>query len=310
MPPSDRVEWAKTIPDMSKFEDGLLDIGCSLSDIDALLTELEFYRKTENPGAAADLIQALADALNRPRENSAVDPLVTISEKPKPRFPSGITELDTLTAGGGYGLTTIVGDAKAGKTMCAIALAVESALAGWRVIYINAELDRNEAIMAVMRCGGGEIPEAVRENMTLVSPDFTFTPNDAITRIAEAVQLDDERILVVLDSINALVDLSSDGEGRELDFWTANSMWRNFAVRSTRKTFGRVAFAVVSETNRDGEVKGRALAFKSDLVVRISKDKEDSSMVEIDVTHSRSTPAGQLGLFKRDWLNGRFVRCE
>jgi KaiC/GvpD/RAD55 family RecA-like ATPase len=174
--------------------------------------------------------------------------------------------------------------AKAGKTMFAMGAAVAAARDGWRVIYINAELDRNEAIMAVMRNCGGSIPEVIRENMKLVTPDFTFQPDDAVDRVRQAVQLGDERVLIVLDSINALVDLSSDGHGAQvIDYWSANSLWRNFAVRATKLSLGQLAFMVVSETNKDGAVKGRQLEYKSDMVVRIQRDREDDSVVSMDL---------------------------
>ncbi len=306
----DRAEWALAIPDMSALEDELMESGCSHAVIDELITELEHYRGEQKPDIASRLIQALHESLQRPAETSSVDPLETIPEEYKPKFPTGVTAVDRLTSGGGYGLTTVGGDAKVGKTMFSMGTAVSSARAGWRVIYINAELDRSEAIQAVARfCGGVKIPQYVTDMMTLVTPDYTFSPLDAVTRVNESVQFGDDRILIILDSINALVDLSSDGVGPAMDYWAANSMWRNFAVRTTRKTLGKIAFLVVSETNKDGAIKGRSLEFKSDLVIRIQRDKEDDGMVSIDVTHSRSTRSGELGRFRRSWLSGKFEAC-
>ncbi len=304
----DRAEFAKAIQDLSAYEDELMEAGCPLDAIDELITELEFYRGEQKPDLTSTLMQDLLESVQKPASRSSVDPLEVIPEKYKPKFPTGVAAVDHLTGGGGYGLTTEGGDAKVGKTMFAVGAAVSAARAGWRVIYVNAELDRNEAVLAVMRFCGGTIPNYVSEMMTLVTPDFTFQPMDAITRVQEAVQPGDDLILIVLDSINALVDLSSDGAG-DKDFWAVNSLWRNFAVRTTRKTLGKIAFLVVSETNKDGGIKGRALEYKSDLVVRIQRDKERDEMVSIDVTHSRSTRAGELGRFRRNWLSGKFEAC-
>lgn len=311
IPIADRSEYALTIPDMVAFEDGLLEAGCPLDEIDALITELEFYRSTKIDDVAVHLMKILGQSVLAPDENSAVDPLKTIPEVVKPRFPTGVPVLDRMTFGGGYGLTTVAGDAKAGKTMFAIGAAVEAALDGWKVVYINAELDRSEAIMAFMRKCGGQIPSQITERLTLVTPDYTFQPSDAIARIREAVGFGDDRVLTVLDSINALIDLSSDGSGTKvIDYWSALSLWRNFAVRATKLSEGRLAFLVVSETNRQGQVKGGSLEYKSNLVVRIQKDPSDVAMVELDVTLSRSSPSGSLGRFFRNWEKGVFAELD
>lgn len=312
MPIGERSEYALSIPNLNDLENVLLEDGCPLDDIDRLITELEYWRTQKVEDSAIELMRILGQAVLPPDENSAVDELEVVKETPKPRFPTGVVRLDRMTHGGGYGLTTVAGDAKAGKTMMAMGVAVEACFDGWRVVYINAELDRNEAIVAVMRKCGGTVQRVVNEGMTLVTPDFTFQPSDAIARVREAVQLGDERVLIVLDSINALVDLSSEGHGGRpaLDYWAASAVWRNFAVRATKNSLGRLAFLVVSETNRQGQVKGGSLEFKSNLVIRIQKDPNDSESVTIDVTHSRSTLSGPIGKYLRDWKNGLFTSCR
>lgn len=311
----DRPAFAKTIPNLSEFEDGLMQVGCPLPDIDALMVELEFYRRPGQPSddSAVELVRVLSESIRTPDENSAVDPLVNVPESHKPRFSTGVTALDRMTGGGGYGLTTCAGDAKAGKTLFAFNCAVEACLsdAAWRCVYINAELDRREAIMTIMRKTNGKIPERLAERMTLVTPDYTFQPRDAISRVREAIQPGDDKVLIVLDSINALIDLSSDGSGDEvIDYWSASALWRNFAVRATKNSGGRIAFLAVSETTRDGKIKGAALEYKSDLCVTICKDAQNPSLVDIDVMLSRSTPSGPLGTYYRDWLNCKFNQCD
>jgi hypothetical protein len=315
IPLADRPEFASTIPDMKAFEDSLLEAGCPLNEIDQLITELEFYRspnsKVDDP--AVELMRVLSESIRIPDENSAIDLLESTLESRKPRFKTGLASLDQMTGGGCYGLTTVAGDAKAGKTLFAFSTAVEAALSpeAWKVVYFNAELDRNEAIMAVIRKCEGKIPPELGERMTLITPDYTFQPRDAISRIREAIELGDEKVLVVLDSINALIDLSSDGSGDEvIDYWSAAALWRNFAVRATKNSGGRIAFLAVSETNRAGGIKGAALEYKSDLCVKICKDDQNPTLVDIDVMLSRSTPSGPLGTFYRDWLNCKFKQCD
>ena len=77
-------------------------------------------------------------------------------------------------------------------------------------------------------------------------------------------------------------------------------------VRSVKETLGRIAFMVVSELNKEGNLKGGQLDYKADLALRIQKIKDEKDMVQIDITHSRSTRGGDLGRFYRDWPTGRF----
>ena len=307
IPIGDRSEYALTIPDMANFEASLTLSGCPNDEVDELITQLNFYRENKVDDVSITLMQVLAESVKQPSENSEVDKITTIELSSQPRFPTGVAAVDNMTFGGGYGCTTVAGNAKSGKTTFAIGAAVEAALAGWRVIYLNCELDRSEAIQAFMRKCGGTIPEQVSERLTLVTPDVSFQPRDAIGRIREAVGWGDDKILCVFDSINALVDLSGEGDN---DYWGALSVWRNFAVRAAKLSKGSLAFLVVSETNRLGQVKGGSLEYKSSCVIRIQKDKCDNSMVELDVMLSRSSPAGSLGRFYRDWGRGSFAQCD
>ena len=307
LPVTDRRDIATAISDMTAFEDGLMANGCSLPEIDECITLIEYYRDERPRDESVELMGILAASLLTPAENSTLLTDFDSEREHKPRFQTSLSALEKLTRGG-YGLTTVGGDAKAGKTLFALGTAISAAMQGWRVVYFNAELDEAEILLAVMRYCEGSVPDIVRANLTIISPDFTFQPADAVRRVQEAVRFGDTRVLICLDSINALVDMASGGDGG--DYWAANATWRNFAVRATRLSQGRLAFLVVSETNKDGGIKGRSLEFKSDLVVRIQKDKDESDGVTIDVTHSRSTRSGPLGRFTRDWDRGRFVQWE
>ncbi len=312
LPQPERVDAAMMIEDMTAFEDMMLKGGCPLNDIDELMTVLDHYRSADAKDESIHLLGILSASIKVPDRNYEVAEELEIEEHHKPRFPTSVPAIDDMTKGGGYGVTTVGGAPKCGKTMFAIGTAIEAARLGWRVIYINAELDSSEIIMAVMRYCRQEVPGSVKANLTIVSADFTFSPADAIARVTDAVRIGDSRILIVLDSINALVDLSSDGQGgATLDYWAANSLWRNFALRATRQSKGRLAFLVVSEINKEGGVKGKTLEYKSDLVIRIRKDEGNpDENVEIDVALSRDSRAGNIGTFYRKFDEGRFVRCE
>ena len=307
IPAKGRAEYARSIPDLNQLEDEMLENGQSVTAIATLIQELEAHRNVAVP-PAVDLMRILRNSLEVPDSNSTMSRASEIEYSEKPRFQTSIAALNALTRGG-YGLVSAGGDPKVGKTTFAIGPAVEASLDGWTVVYLNAELDDREAKLAVMRYCGGKIPDQVKKKLFIVNPDYTFQPRDAIERVGNALSPDDDKVLVVLDSINALVDLSSDGRrGEVLDYWSAHSLWRNFALRSVRASLGRIAFLVVSELNKDGQSPGAQLAYKSDMASAIQKEDSRDETVEIEVTHSRSTRAGHLGTFLREWEKGRFLR--
>jgi hypothetical protein len=308
LPIADRPAYARQWRDLGALEDEMLRIGCPTTHVGQLISELQFYQGEVVLDESVRLLGMLRASLLQPGESSSREQAGNIEESFKPRFKTMLPALNNLTYGGGYGLTTVAGDAKAGKTMFAIGTAVEAARDGWRVVYLNAELDKVEVMLAIMRYCRGEISERVNERLTVVTCDYTFQPMDAVSNVEQSIGLGDSAILLVLDSINALVDLAQDAPG--VDYWALNALWRNFAIRATRMSLGKLGFLVISETNKDGGVKGRTLEYKSDLVVTIKQDKGDREYVEIDATHSRSTRSGVLGLFKRNRPVGRFDQCE
>ena len=306
-PLAQRREHAEQWPDLEALEAELMAAQCPDAEVDLVLSRLQFYQGGMID-ESAQLYAMLRASLQPPDVNSTRAAAANIEETFKPRYRTMIPALNNLTFGGGYGLMTVAGDAKAGKTMFAIGTAVEAALHGWKVIYLNAELDRVEVMLALMRYCGGDISQHVTDKLSVVTCDYTFHPVNAIQNVEQSIGLGDSAILIVLDSINALVDLAADGPGS--DYWAINALWRNFAIRATRMSLGKLGFLVVSEVNKDGGVKGRTLEYKSDLVVTIKQDTTDREYVKIDVTRSRSTRSGELGLFKRNWPEGRFDRCE
>lgn len=304
--PSWKTNYARKYSDVSKLEDELLEAGCPQVEIEDLLTELAYYRDLTTANESIRLMAILRASLDQPGESSTIVETKATEAEGKPKFPTALDKLNVMTRGGGYGLTTVGGDAKTGKTTFAVGAACAAAADGWRVVYFNAELDEVEIVQALMRYGGGEIPVGCSDRLRIINPDFTFQPCHAVERVQQAVQLSDSRVLIVLDSINALVDLS--GDGLDGEYWALNSVWRNWAIRATKQSRGALAFLVTSETNQHGGIKGRQLEFKSDLVVRIMKaeDKSQVDRVAITVTHSRSTTSGPLGEFFRNWRTGRF----
>lgn len=302
--PVERAKWARDLESVIAFGDEAEKSPISQSVIANWILEFEGYRIGINDPSLR-LIEALKQSLEKPEESSKLSGVEDVDMGiRKPRFRTSLEALNNWTGGGGFGLMVIGGTAKAGKSMFAIGTAIEAARQGWRVIYNNGELDRNEMLQAVMRYSQGPISHLVKERMHIVSPDVGYTPWNAVERVGDCIQIGDDRILVVLDSINALVELSEETIGH----WTAHGAWRNLAVRSVKKTEGQVAFILVSELNKDGNYHGGHLDYKADLALRIQKVKDSDELVEIDITHSRGTKAGSLGRFLRDWPTGRFEK--
>ena len=60
-----------------------------------------------------------------------------------PHYPTGCAPVDEILAGmGGVGVTVMAGQPKVGKSLMSLSCGIESAKAGWRVIYVNAEMSR------------------------------------------------------------------------------------------------------------------------------------------------------------------------
>jgi hypothetical protein len=121
----------------------------------------------------------------------------------------------------------------------------------------------------------------------------------------EGINHDADRLLIVLDSINRIVDFSL-GEGDE-GYWKALADWAAWGMNSRRTTDGRISWLVVSELNSQGQVKGRNLEYTADMVIRISSTSVDD-VVNIDVPYSRATRAATIGPAFRDFERGKFVQ--
>lgn len=220
-----------------------------------------------------------------------------------PRFPTGCKRLDAMT-GGGYGMTVIAGQPKVGKSLLALSAAVEAARAGWRTLYLNAELTANE-LRARLRRYAGSIDQRLGDNLHLIDTDSGFSPRDVIEYASGVLEIDDMRLLFVMDSINRLTDQCGEGMG-DSAYWNALRQWQELARRSTKSSNGKIASIVVSELNAQNRVKGRNLEYAADLVVSMEAMEGTDSGVSISVPLARSSRGGDLGDFVRTWERGTF----
>lgn len=223
-----------------------------------------------------------------------------------PHFPTGCAPVDEILSGiGGVGVTVLAGQPKVGKSLMAVSTAVESARAGWRVIYVNAEMSRAHIGLRLLNYMGKLDPKVV-SRMKIANVTTGITIEGLFAEIEKEIQVSDTKLLVVLDSINRIVDMGQTESG-ENAYWRLLRDWSAWAMNSRRSTEGRIGWLIVSELAAQGHVKGRSLEYLADVVIRInSTDVHD--VVDVDIPFSRSTRSGSVGAMFRDFSRGRFVK--
>jgi hypothetical protein len=128
------------------------------------------------------------------------------------------------------------------------------------------------------------------------------TPRSLTNTVMNVVDtMADTPILIVMDSINSIVNLSGGNYLRGLsDF----GLW---AALSRRISEGDVSFFITSETNKAGEVKGEALSYWSDVYLKMKKVKGSDFVVDMTLAKTRRTPGeGHMGKYLRRWDTGRY----
>ena len=242
------------------------------------------------------MTKALEEGANEKVDPRAVVPAALIT------WPSTITEIDEACAGF-YGMVTLGAARGTGKTLLAIASSLE-ATKTHQVCYFAAEDDQdglavrfNNYVNAhkylVPHLGDWHLFQTARGQ----------TPAKLMAEIGDACDLDSPKpILVVMDSVNSLVEMSAYSY---LDGLTEFGLW---AMLSRRYSRGQACFLVVSETNKAGSVKGEKLPFWSDQVVIMQRSDSGADIVEIELAKSRrSGGTGELGRFIRIWNQGEFM---
>jgi len=293
-------------------------------------TELRLIHECLEAGDGEDDARALADKLRELRASiqwlpseqiketlglaaeREIDPIETqdVSEPQgfdPPTWPTGLDSLDALI-GGGASLFTVAGTPKVGKSMFAVGAACSAAMSGkWRVIYCNAEMSRNEMGKRVRRFCHGSIPDALIDNMTILNLNVGVNVKALVREIVDRVQIQDQRLLVVIDSINRVCDLSAEA-GHDNEYWDRMREWTQLALQSSRHNLN-VSWLLISELNRKLEVKGQSLEYTSSTCVTIARTQAEG-IVKIDVPLARSSAGGEVGVFGIDHARGRFVGGE
>lgn len=257
---------------------------------------LELREQPEMPGLR--LRRTLLDSL-RPRGEGVdlLDP-VGDSTAPPPAFPSTVDGVEFR------GLVTVAGDEKLGKSTLCVASALEAALDGWLVLYANAELDAPTFRKYIRRW----IPDYERRKEAL-SRFYPYAIGPGVTAkslvkwFAAALRRDTTNVLIVLDSVNRIADMSGSNIGRS-DYFGELKTWTTWAMQVRKETDGDIALLFVSEKNTRGGVLGRNLVYASDVVLNLSRAKTEG-YVDFHQT-SRYARSGGLGAFFFDWRTGRF----
>jgi len=226
---------------------------------------------------------------------------------PSPRFPSTLPKLDQRTEGGFYGLTAIGGNAGVGKSTLATSCACDFALAGGKVVCLNAEMTKKQVLSRVWYASNGRSRQIVDQALRLVQVNHTIGFKDIVEHCFSALDFEDDRMLIVIDSINTIADMASAQSG--VPYFTILSDLVGWCATVRRRSEGKVAFVLVSELNARGEVKGLKLEYVADLVVRLTK-AETPEFVEVEVSKGREGGRGALGTYFVDWRAGRLRGAE
>jgi len=222
---------------------------------------------------------------------------------PSPRFPTPLRKLNQQLAGGLYGVTSLAGEPKLGKSTLAIGVALEAAVKGWLVLFLSAEMAIEQTMARFGRYLAAH-PHTDDPGRRLAILDVV-TPMTSHRLVAElsdrVVEYGDERVLVVVDSLNSLAQMLGG------DYFSKLHALLLFFVRARRLAADDLAVLAISELNQRGEVKGQQAAYWADCVVRLRRGNDHPGAVEVDVQHSREGGAGDLGRYVLDPSRGVFV---
>ena len=246
---------------------------------------------------------ALRLALREVTENRHYQ-LSTYNEAKRPlTWPSTLDYVETH-CDGFYGVTTIAGDEGTGKTCLSTSSAIESACNGFQVVYFAAEDDEDgfqERFNNYM-AAHPECEEGVVENLHFQEVGRGQTPESLTITIMHCIDVfSDKPLLIVLDSINSIVNLGNDAYFNGLRNF---GLWAMFARRISK---GDVSFLINAETNREGSVKGESLKYWSDMMLILRAVKESEDVVDLELKKSRrSAGKGAMGKYLRNWQTGCF----
>lgn len=205
------------------------------------------------------------------------------------------TPIDMLRV---YGVTALGGDAGAGKSMFAMSTALQSALRDdLATVYVAAEMTREQILNRfawLAQAWGHPVANLERAlgsgKLVVLSRRGPMTFDEFAEHVGEAL-LGEETALVVIDSINSLLDSLEDTD----DYWARYRRLRNAIIDARRESEGALAFLLISELNKDSVTKGRQWEYAADLVVNF-KQTAAPRTIAVKVVKTREPGAdGSIG---------------
>jgi len=269
-----------------------------------IILSIDVKLNSNSPG------RRLIKILHEARKNSIApvewsSPTDDLPDSTTPFWKTGCDSIDKLT-GGGAGMVVCAGMPKVGKSLIALSSSVEASRLGFKTIYVNAEMSSVDLLHRFHNYMQ-KVDPIVGENLHIAHVGPGLTIDTLFAEIKNfAIDDDTEKILIILDSINRIVEFGCSADGSEDGYWKTLTDWSAWAMNSRRASEGRISWLLISELNSQGSVKGRNLEYTADIVIRLQNSGVED-VVEIDVPYSRISKSGKIGMAFRDFSTGRFI---
>ena len=226
-----------------------------------------------------------------------------------PRWWSGVSQVDRLLGdgdGGFQGMTAIGAPPGHGKSTLALGAGTECARQGDLVLLFDSEngsaLTRTRLLRRLYQ-NLDELAEISGSTLFYLP----VSPEDELQSISRAVlerfRLDHKGILVIVDSVNSVVEMLVRGEN-EFRNHQQFLAWADWIVRQSN---GFVRFLLVSELNKEGGLRGVKIGYRAQVTLGLKRPPDEGhDVVEITCLKNRDGRAGRVGVFTLDWRHSRF----
>ena len=220
-----------------------------------------------------------------------------------PLYPSGLwgePDVNQLE-----GVSVLVGAPSAGKSIASLGMGLESAEAGWDVLYVLAEMQGSLVLdLGRRRMEGRGIPD--RFHLFEAFQGVTF--DDLMDAIGSV--LSERPMLTIVDSASSFC--SQMGQTSEEDTYSVarSTDLVTWATNARRASDGQLAFALLMEANADGRARGRIADHRADNALAFSTSKEDGLLKDVSLVKSWWRKTGPVGTFVVEPAHWRLKRVE
>lgn len=269
-------------------------------------TNLEFERAKRNPVTGSGLvlqdwfvdgIQGLPDDEDLPEDLPGND---------MPRFETGIEELDRKLGGGLVGMSALIGESGLGKSIFAMSTSVAACRSGWQSILLNTELTSTNTLQRLRRCANysQEVPSYLANGRWRSMNLHTYrNPLLVAQSIASKIQVSSNRVLLILDSLQAFVSMNARGS-----FFGDMGDWVNALRLVSKASEGRIACLVISEAKTNAKYdRGDKLRHATDMCIWMEPVQD---AITFEIIKQRHGPKFETTAHRLDWERSRFVPAE